>query len=422
MKRWQILLMVTLALVLMVATPMTALAQREEAAPPDSTRLQLKGALAIIAPWVAPVGKEVQMTVFLRENQEPFPGAGVWAITPETAEALREEMAQLNKDDSQPADEKDYEAMMESRGIFLGRTNGDGKILYTFEQVGRYVLVAARKGYLPGFTHIGIREITKALGIESAKRVPPGEKFTLTVFERDTRNPVEDAGVWAVTRDKVEALQADAKALREDTSIPTEEKDYEALVKIHGIFLGKTGNNGKLDYTFEEAGGYLLVAVKRGYVPGFAPLAVIAKPKALGIKATPPQAHVGKEVTLNVFDRESNDVVEGAGIWAVSRDQVEALKEASAALREDKSTTPEEKDYEALVGAHGAFLGKTDEDGKLNVTFNEPGGYLLVAVKRDYIPGFQAFGVKELPQPKPAPQPKVPKTPRPENQNNQNKA
>ena len=127
MKRWQILLMVTLALVLMVATPMTALAQREEAAPPDSTRPQLKGALAIIAPWVAPVGKEVQMTVFLRENQEPFLGAGVWAITPETAEALREEMAQLNKDDSQPADEKDYEAMMEPAAFSWARPMATAK-------------------------------------------------------------------------------------------------------------------------------------------------------------------------------------------------------------------------------------------------------------------------------------------------------
>lgn len=422
MKRRQIILMVTLALVLMVATPMTALAQSEEPAPPDNARPQFKGALAIIAPWVGWVGKEVSMTVFLRENQEPFPGAGVWAITPETAEALKEEIARLNNDASQPAGEKDYEAMMESRGIFLGRTNGDGRVIYTFEQAGRYVLVAAKKGYLPGFTRIGIREIVKALGIEAPKRVPPGEEFTLTVFERGTQNPVEDAGVWAVTRDKVEALQADAKALREDTSIAAEEKDYEALVKVHGIFLGKTGNNGKLDYTFEEAGGYLLVAVKRDYVPGFAPLAVIAKPKALGIKATPPLAHVGKEVTLNVFDRESNDAVEGVGIWAVSRDQVEALKEASIALREDKSTTPEEKNYEALVGAHGTFLGKTDEDGKLSVTFNQAGGYLLVTVKKGYIPGFQAFRVRDLPQPKPlqAPRPQRPETPN--NLNNQTKA
>lgn len=293
MKRWQILLMVTLALVLMVATPMTALAQDEEAAPPaDARRLpQLKGALAIIAPWVAPVGKEVQMTVFLRENQEPFPGAGVWAITPETAEALKEEVARLNQDDSQPAGEKDYEAMMESRGIFLGRTNGDGRVVYTFEQAGRYVLVAAKKGYLPGFTHIGIRESIKALAIQAPRRVPPGEQFTLTVFERGTQEPVEEAGVWAITRDKVETLQTEAKALREDTSIPAEEKDYEALVKVYGIFLGKTGNNGKLDYAFEEAGGYLLVAVKKGYVPGFQAFGVrdIPQPKPKPERQTRPQ-------------------------------------------------------------------------------------------------------------------------------------
>ncbi len=413
MKRWQILLMVAMVLVLLVSTPLTALAQGEEQGA-DKDRPQPKGALAIVAPWGGFVGKELQMTVFLRENQEPFPGAGVWAVTREEMQALKEDLAKLREDASQPADEKDYEKVIEARGIFLGRTNGDGKLKHIFEQAGQYILVAAKRGYIPGFTHIGIRELIKALGIQAPKRVPVGEKVTMTVFERITQNPVEDAGIWAVTRDQLEALKEEAQKLKEDTSIPAEEKDYEALVKAYGIFLGKTDKHGKLDYTFNEAGGYLLIAVKKGYVPGFAPLGVVAMPKALGIKATPPQAHVGKEVTLNVFDRESNDPVAEVGVWAVTRDEVEALKEDSAALREDQSVAPQDKDYEALLSAHGTLLGRTDQNGKLSVTFSEPGGYLLVAVKKGYIPGFAPFGVREMPQPKP------PKPPKPEK--NQNKA
>ena len=76
----------------------------------------------------------------------------------------------------------------------------------------------------------------------------------------------------------------------------------------------------------------------------------------------------------------------------------------------------------ACVGAHGAFLGRTDEDGKLSVTFTEPGGYLLVAVKRGYIPGFQAFGVRDLPQPKPERQARPQNPNRLNNLPDQNKA
>lgn len=399
MKRWHILLMVTMALLtLLVSTPITAYAQGEEPTA-DEARPALKGALAIVAPWSGFVGQELTMTVFLRENQEPFPGAGVWAITREEAEALKDELAQLKVESNQPADEQDYEKIVGAYGFFLGRTGENGKLAYTFGQAGQYILVAAKKGYLPGFTHIGIRESVRALGIQAPRRVPVGEKVTITVVERLTQEEVEGAGVWAITQDKIETLKAEAQALREDTSIPAEEKDYEALVGGYGFFLGETDKHGKLDYTFTEAGGYLLVAIKRGYVPGFAPLGVYTTPKALGIQATPPQAHVGKEVTLHVFDRQSNDPVQGAGVWAITRDNMEALRAEMAALREDKSTAVEEKDYEAVVSAYGSFLGMTGADGKLSVTFAEPGTYVLVAVKRGYIPGFAPMVVKEMPQP-----------------------
>ena len=100
----------------------------------------------------------------------------------------------------------------------------------------------------------------------------------MTVFDRINHNPMEDAGVWALTRDNVETLKAEMQVLREDTSITAEEKDYEAVVGIYGDFIGRTDENGELTHAFDEAGAYLMVAVKKGYIPGFAPVFVRGTP------------------------------------------------------------------------------------------------------------------------------------------------
>jgi hypothetical protein len=97
----------------------------------------------------------------------------------------------------------------------------------------------------------------------------------MTVLQRGTEEPVEGAGIWALTREEVEVMKEEMTALREDTSIAAEEKDYEALVSVHGIFIGRTNENGRLQHVFEDAGGYLLVTVKRGYIPGWTPINII---------------------------------------------------------------------------------------------------------------------------------------------------
>jgi hypothetical protein len=40
------------------------------------------------------------------------------------------------------------------------------------------------------------------------------------------------------------------------------------------VFLGKTNGAGKVQYAFDKAGNYILVAFKPGYWPGLKPLVV----------------------------------------------------------------------------------------------------------------------------------------------------
>jgi hypothetical protein len=219
----------------------------------------------------------------------------------------------------------------------------------------------------------------------------------MTVYQRGTGQPVEKAGVWAATRDKVEALKQDIAALRESDSVSAAEMDYESMANIYGIYLGHTDENGQLSHAFEEAGGYLLVAVKRGYIPGFAPIRIGDTPKALAIRA-PQSAKVGEEVTMTVYQRGTGEPVEKAGVWAVTRDNVEALKQNMTALRENDTISAAEMDYESMANIYGIYLGHTDENGQLSHAFEEAGGYLLVAIKGGYIPGFASIRIMPIPE------------------------
>ncbi len=394
-KKWSVIIPVLMAAILLTSSPMSAMAQAEEDLTTD-TDSPWRGALAIIAPWKAPVGQEISMRVFLRENQEPFAGAGVWALTRDEAEAAKAEIAALNNDTSIATEEKDYESIADIHGTFIGRTGEDGRLYHAFDEAGVYVLMAARRGYHPGFTPIRIGEGIRALAIKAPEKAMPGEEVLMTVYQRGTEETVANAGIWAVSRENVEALKADITALREDTGVSAEEMDYESVVDLHGRFLGRTDEYGQLRYIFDAEGGYLLIAVHRGYVPGRAPIRIGNPLQALTIWA-PLRALVGNEVTMTVYQRGTIETVDNAGIWAITRDRVEALREDIAALNEDSSLTAEEKDYESLINMYGFFLGRTDEYGKLSHTFNEEGDYILVAVKRGYIPGFAPIRIVTLP-------------------------
>lgn len=393
--KWSVIIPVLMATLLLVVSPTAALAQSDEDSATDSKPV-MQGALAIVAPRIARVGQEISMTVFLRSNQEPFAGAGVWAFTRENAEILRQEMTALKDNTSLAAEEKDYEALADIHGTFIGRTGEDGKLYHTFTDEGVYVLAAIKRGYFPGFTSIYVGEIPRALAIEAPRKAKVGEEVNMTVYQRGTNEPIEAAGIWAITRDNVEVLKEQMTALREDGTISSEDKDYESVVDIYGTFLGRTDERGHLSHAFGEEGVYVLVAVKRGYFPGSSPILIGNIQQGLTLWA-PYRALVGQDVTMTVYQRGTAQPVEDAGIWAISRDKVEVLKEEMASLRESANVSSGEMDYEAIINIHGTFLGRTDERGQLVHAFREEGSYLLITAKRGYFPGFSPIHIMTIP-------------------------
>jgi hypothetical protein len=211
-------------------------------------------ALDIRAPAEAVVGQPVVMQVVEKHTGRAVAGAGVWAIN-------------LNSVTVAADTAEAYAAVVEKCGQFLGRTNQRGLLRHSFDDVGKYVLVAVKDGFVPGFTRITINpRPVRALAVDAPDAARVGQPVVVTVTLANSQRPVPQAAVYAVKVNDLASLTADAQ-------------DYAALVASSGQFLGMTNRNGQVRHCFSEAGKYVLVAIKDGFVPGFAKISIERGPR-----------------------------------------------------------------------------------------------------------------------------------------------
>ncbi|MBT4512590.1 MAG: hypothetical protein HOC20_10330 [Chloroflexi bacterium] len=384
--------------------------------------------------------------VFERETQNPVAGAGVWAVTWDEARTLRGEVAAIKSNDAVAAQAYDYESMCDLYGEFLGKTDDDGQLNHVFDETGKHFLVAVKDGYYPGFSPLTVRTIPRALGIKAPKVAGVSEDVTMTVYQRLTHDPIEGAGVWAFSKDDAETVRTEVTNIRSEIKTDAQQYDYESLMNAYGEYLGRTNSEGQLMHAFDQTGKYVLVTWKMGYWPGFGSINIKDQRPALAIRA-PRYSQIGQEITMTVCERPNqpglavspismdnavkvpsivtetglmavsaekvnpvkirpNEIdfeavcnpVEGAGVWAIPRDDTESLKKEI----EDRVTNSEiastEYDYESLLNSFGEFLGRTDSQGKLTHEFDEGGNYVLVTWKQGYRPGFALHTVKSVPR------------------------
>jgi hypothetical protein len=279
MKKWSIIMAVVMALLLVAAVPLSALAQDSDDVTTNSAS-RLRDGLAIVAPLMAPVETGVSMTVFRCSDQTPVEGAGVWMVSREKVEALRQEVAAVRDSDGLDAESDAYERLLDVHGTFLGRTDEKGKLWHSFDSEGRYVLVAVKRGYLPDSRPIAFGMLPRVLAIRTPWRAEVDKDVTIAVYRRGTENPVGEAGVWAFTREDAESLKAAVGGIRESGDQTAIDAAVTEACDIRGIFLGNTDDDGKLSYAFENAGDYLLLARKPGFFPGWRPIVIVNPPTA----------------------------------------------------------------------------------------------------------------------------------------------
>jgi hypothetical protein len=312
-------------------------------------------ALAIKAPASAAIGEQVPIYVVERVGGAPVAQAGVWAVDVNNA-------GDIPVTSNVAADEL---------GIFLGWTDSTGLLPYMFQETGRYLLVAVKDGYSPGFKWIKITPLKK-MALKAPDLAQVGEEVVITAFEPDNGPVIAGAAIWALS-------------LTNDNVPPGTENNIVDVVKSQGFLLGYTNNLGQVSYKFQLAGRYLLMGLKDGYTPAFAKI-TIKEGKELVVKA-PETVQLLEKVPIRVLELSVLTVeipVAYAAVWAVNIGNIPA--------------TAAKKDYEELVKKHGIFLGWTNTDGYVDPypVFHKPGKYCLVALKDGYTPGFTKILVKPL--------------------------
>lgn len=234
----------------------------------------------------------------------------------------------------------------------------------------------------------------QALVIRAPEVAPPGEETTITVFDRQTTEPVEGVGVWVVPWNNARKLKADIAGLPVVDS--ASEQELKTLIDSYAESLGLTDEYGQVVWTPERAGYYLLVAVKEGYIPGFTSIHARKIVRALSIRA-PRVVPVGEETAITVYDRWMAEPVVGAGVWLLSREQAAELRGEIAALHQgNAATAAADVNYESLISLYVESLGLTDDNGQVFWTPEETGNYTLVAIKDGYIPAFAPINAAHI--------------------------
>jgi hypothetical protein len=318
-------------------------------------------------------------------------------------------------------------------GIFIGYTDNNGQVIYAFAEGGDYLLTARKENYTPGFAKITVTIADqKKLAIRAPASAAAGQQVTIKAVEGNGGQPVEKAAIYAfspgiimpptVRQVPAPADNGTATAAVIDSALsPVTLAEAQILInenKDRSFFIGHTGNNGELHFTFKDLGLYVLVAVKDGYLPGGARINIkgIQPAKALEINALFNMS-AGQPVTLKVWEKDTNQPVAKAAVYVLKISDSSVINVMSPRANNDKgSVTADVKAMPPTVNndkaqgeanrarEKGAFAGYTDDNGQVVFAFSSSGQYVPAAFKDGYLPGFAKINIKPAPPPVPIPQ------------------
>jgi hypothetical protein len=286
------------------------------------------------------------------------------------------------------------------RSFFIGYTNSNGEVQFTFKDPGLYVMVAVKDGYLPGGARINIKGIqpSKALEINALFNTSAGQPATLKVWEKGANQPVARAAVYVLKTGDSSDIKAMPPTANNDKAQGEANRAREK-----GILAGYTDHKGQVVFTFDSSGQYVLAAFKEGYSPAFSyityTLPVVKKYLYL---TAPAEAYAGAAVNISAYDA-SGDALGKVGIYSLRMDVV---AQAAAILQSAaKPDAAAREKYGPILREKSSFLGYTDGNGQLNVKFPRTGAFMLLAIRDGYLPDFAKINIKPAPPPVPVPVP-----------------
>ncbi|MCX6005164.1 MAG: hypothetical protein NT082_05780, partial [Chloroflexi bacterium] len=426
------------ALALIIPATAPVFAESDDAVKPQ---LSSWASLMIKAPGVADVSQPVTITVFGKQSRGTVAGAAVYAL--KTSDIV------ITADKTNYTSIlADYEALAEAKGIFIGNTGDDGTVKGNFSETGRFLLVATKDGFIPGFSRITISlAAKKGLNMRNPGAAEVNKAVTFTVTERYSSTPVAGASIYAQLITEISLPQTgvapiaqpvqvqaqiraqthaqvqaqitastagnsgttgasqpqvvgnplpliNATLIKADPANTEETEQYAAGIKESGIYRGNTDDKGQLTYTFTATGSYVLTAVRDEYAPVFSRISIfLADQKKLGVKS-PGSAEAGAGVDFFVIGRNTGQAVSGAALWALRLDDI---KETAGPVWDSLVSGSAQSDvidkYQGWAQQKGILLGYSSDTGRVNYTFTNTGRYLLAAVKDEYAPGFSRINI-----------------------------
>jgi hypothetical protein len=232
----------------------------------------------------------------------------------------------------------------------------------------------------------------KALDIEAADSIKLNTSVTIKVIDQN------DA---AVSKASVYVLEAGYGSANNNRGSNAPLQDYAQLAEDNGTLIGKTSTLGKVTYTFTDAGNYILVAIKTGYLPateGITAGTVNDAGAAAQHQVTNADFRNGNSNIRNASVTEDNLVIKAANraelkttvsISVVDGDNEAITKAAvyvvdSADIRSGNGNRA--ADYADLAEDEGKLIGKTNSNGVITYKFTTEGNYSLIALKDGYTP------------------------------------
>lgn len=365
--------------------------------------------LMVKAKSTVEAGSLETVSVFTKQGRMTVPGASVYLVSSGNITLSSSSMgynALLNE----------YRAKAQSAGVLLGVTSDNGTLPAAFPDAGRFLLVAVKDGYVPGFTRLTVTLANKKeLDLKAPEKIEVNSAATFKVSQRYKGLAVAGAAVYAqllsetaISGTKNGPGSILSPLIKADAgSAPTALQTAEGI-RGSGTLLGYTDSSGQFSYTFSGSGLYALAALKDGYVPGFAWTRVTpAGQKKLGMEA-PASAAKDQPVTFRVFEGGTGQAVENATLYGYQpagwkwppvmppHNVAENVTISNAADNDTASLVIAAEEAGGLLKQapfRPIYMGKTDTQGKVVYTFTHAGSYSVVAFKDGYLPAGRRINI-----------------------------
>ena len=420
----------TMVLALAITMPAAAPALADSG---GDSKLQLSSSASLVikSPNMVNVDQPATISVISKRGHETIAGASVYAVKTSdlivTADAA-----------SYTALLGEYATLAEAKGILFGTTGSDGTVKGKFSETGRFMLVATKDSYIPGFARISVTIANqKKLAVGAPASAAAGQQVTIKAVESNGGQPVENATIYAFSPRIIKPptiRQAPAPAdngtvtsvIIDSTVSPVNSAEAQTLInknRDRSFLIGCTNGNGELQFTFKDPGLYVLVAIKDNYLPGGTRITIkgIQPSKALEINALF-NMPAGQPVTLKVWEKGTDQPVAKAAVYVldISDSAVNKVMPPTAnngkvqngkvsITAESKAMPPTANNDRARGEANrarekGVLAGYTDDNGQIVFTFSSSGQYVLAAFKDGYLPDFAKINIRPSTSPVPVPQ------------------